>query len=274
MKIILAPTDFSKVARNAVEYAVEIAKRTKAKLVLFHVYHATVVPAEIPIVIPAEEFEQEAMKNLEKIRRSIHLKHGKKLSIECQCRYGYPVDEIDLFARKNKIDMIVMGMEGTGFLTEKLIGSITTSLINKAKYPVLAIGKQVKFKDPKKITLAFDYGKTKKRKVLTSLKEFIQTFKSHVSVLNVIPEAGKDPAAGKVANQAKLDRALDDIPHSFHYKRSDDVINGINDFIKEKKTDMTVMIRKDHTFFEKFFNGTHTKRMAFHSKVPLLVLHE
>lgn len=33
MKIILAPTDFSKTARNAINYAAEIAKRNKAKLV-------------------------------------------------------------------------------------------------------------------------------------------------------------------------------------------------------------------------------------------------
>jgi len=39
MKTILVPTDFSKIARNAIDYAVEIAKLTKAKLILFHVYH-------------------------------------------------------------------------------------------------------------------------------------------------------------------------------------------------------------------------------------------
>ena len=67
MKTILVPTDFSKIARNAIDYAVEIAKLTKARLILFHVYHATVVPSEMPIVLPTGEIEKEALDGLKKI---------------------------------------------------------------------------------------------------------------------------------------------------------------------------------------------------------------
>lgn len=63
MKTILVPTDFSKIARNAIDYAVEIAKLTKAKLVLFHVYHVPVVPVEIPIVMPIDEVKKETMES-------------------------------------------------------------------------------------------------------------------------------------------------------------------------------------------------------------------
>ena len=39
MKRILVPTDFSRVANNALKYAIEIAGDFNAELYLYHVYH-------------------------------------------------------------------------------------------------------------------------------------------------------------------------------------------------------------------------------------------
>ena len=51
----------------------------------------------------------------------------------------YIIEEINLFSERNKTDLIVMGMQGAGYLAEKVIGSITTSLMPKAKCPILVI---------------------------------------------------------------------------------------------------------------------------------------
>lgn len=275
MKILVA-TDFSKIAQNAINYAVEIAKLSKAKLILFHVYNVPVIPAEIPIALPMDEIEKETMLSLKKIEKSIHLKHGKNLSIECKCVCGFPVEEINLFAKENKIDLIVMGMEGegTGYLTEKLIGSITTALIKKAKCPVLAIDKRVKFKKIKKIVLACDYEETHNKSALAPLKEFSNLFKSHIYVLNVVHELEVAPAMNIAVAGVKLDHSLEDVDHSFHQTRNEDVIEGINDFVDNNKMDMIVMIPRMHTVLKSMFVEPNTKRMAFHTKIPLLALHE
>ena len=274
MKTILVPTDFSKIAQNAINYAVEIAIVTKAKIILFHVYHTTVVPAEMYIAQPIDEIEKDALENLKKIEREIHLEHGNKLIIECKCKYGFPVDEINNFAQTNKIDLIVMGMEGSGYLTEKIIGSITTSLIKKAKCPVLAIDKHIKFKSIKKIALACDYSEINTKEIFTPLKELAQVFNSHVYVLNVVRELEPIFTVTKSVKGIKLNHTLEDVTHSFHYTESEDIIDGINDFVDEKKIDMLVMIPRMHSVLRNLFNESVTKRMAFHTKVPLLALHE
>lgn len=274
MKTILVPTDFSKIARNAIDYAVEIAKLTNAKLILFHVYHVPAVPSEMPIVIPIDEIEKNSMDSLKKIEKNIHLKHGNKLVVEYQCRCGFPIDEINTFAEENKIDLIVMGMEGAGYLTEKLVGSITTSLIKKAKCPLLAIDKHVKFKSVKKIALACDYEETQNKSILEPLKEFVQLFESHVYVLNVVRELETVATISKAVEGIKLEHSLEDLNHSFHYTKSEDIVEGINDFVDEKKIDMVAMIPRMHTALQNLFHEPITKRMAFHTKVPLLALHE
>lgn len=274
MKTILVPTDFSKAAHNAIDYAAEIAKLTKAKLILFHVYHVPVVPSEVPIVPSMDEMEKNSLDGLKKIERNIHLKHGNKFAVECKCRCGFPVDEINLFTEENKIDLIVMGMEGTGYLTEKLIGSVTTSLIKKAKCPVLAIDKYVKFRSIKKIVLACDYTETNNKSILNPLKEFANLFKSHIYVLNVVRELETIPTINEAVAGIKLDHLLEGVNHSFHYAKSEDVIEGINDFVEEKKIDMVIMIPRMHTALQNLFHEPNTKRMAFHTKVPLLTLHD
>jgi nucleotide-binding universal stress UspA family protein len=273
MKKILVPTDFSKTASNAIDYAVEIAKITKARLILFNVYSIPVVPAEIPILMPVEEIKKDTLGSLKKIEEEIHRKHGTDLIIECDCRQGFPVEEINDFAEENKADLIVMGMEGTGYLTEKLIGSITTSLIKKAKCPVLAIDKLVRFREIKNIVLACDYTKTNKT-VLAPLKELAQLLKSHVYILNVVPELESVAALTKAIEGIKLDHALENVVHTFHYSRHENITEGINDFVNEKKIDMVVMIPRAHSLFQNLFHESNTKRMAFHTKVPLLALHE
>jgi nucleotide-binding universal stress UspA family protein len=276
MKTILVATDFSKIAQNAIDYAVEIAKLSKAKLILFHVYNVPVIPAEIPIALPMDEIEKETMLSLKKIETSIHLKHGKNLPIECKCVCGFPVEEINLFSKENKIDLIVVGMEGegTGYLTERLIGSITTSLIKKAKCPVIAIDKRVKFKRIKKIALACDYEETHNKSALAPLKEFAHLFKSHIYVLNVVPELETAPAMNIAVAGIKLEHSLEDVDHSFHQTKNEDVIEGINDFVDTNKMDMIVMIPGMHTVLKDMFREPNTKRMAFHTKIPLLALHE
>lgn len=275
MKTILVPTDFSKAAANAIGYAVEIAKLTKAKIILFHTYRVPVVTAEMPVIIPnLTELEKDCMEELRKIERKLHLSHGKKLDIDRVVKCGFAVDEIDLYATKHKVDLIVMGMQGAGYLTEKFIGSVTTSLIQKANCPVLVIGENVKFKSIKKIVLACDYNETENKEILERLKEFAHLFKSHVYVLHVVPELELvAPVPDVVSDYIKLEHTLADTDHSFHYLPNNEVVDGINKFVTDSKMDMVVMIPRKHSILKNIFIEPNTKKMAFHSKVPLLALH-
>lgn len=274
MITILVPTDFSKISLNAIDYAVEIAVRTKAKIILFHTYYMPIITSDIMVVPPIDELDNGCADSLKRIESNIYKKHGKNIDIEFICKYGFPIDEINLFAIEKKVDLIVMGMQGAGYLTEKIIGSITTSLIRKSKCPVLVINRGLKFKPVKKIVLASDFEVIADATILKPLKEFVQLFKSQVYVLNVVPELETVPMIGKAAVGIKLEHALEDVNHSFYFSQNEDVVAGINDFIDEKDADMVVMIPRKHSFLNSVFNEPDTKRIAFHSKVPLLALHE
>ena len=273
MKTILVPTDFSETADNALNYAIEIAKLTNATIILFHAYHAPVIASEAPVVMPSlYEIEKECVNDLEKLQNSIYQKHGKQITIRYECVCGFAVDEINLFCEKNKIDLIVMGMQGGGYFTEKIIGSITTSLIHNTKCPILAIDEKVKFKSVKKIVLACDYIKIPNNLIFEPLKEFVRLFTSHVHVLNVVKDLEHAPTLNEAVAGMKIELGLADIDHTFHYAKNDDVVEGINEFVTEQNIDMVVMIPRIHSVLRNLFNEPQTKKMAFHTKVPLLSL--
>jgi nucleotide-binding universal stress UspA family protein len=274
MQTILAPTDFSKIARNAIEYAVEIAKRSSAKLVLLHVYEPPIISAEVPILLPVADIEKGLRTRLERIKKNLLAKHGKKISVECQVSGGFVMDEINSFAKENKADLVVMGIAGAGYIKEKLIGNTTTSVIKNATFPVIAVHKNVKYKSLKKIALACDFKETKHKLVLNPLKNLANTFKSHIYILNVVPPSNSIPTISKAVEGIKLDHSLEGAAHSFHIVENEDVVSGINHFVDKNKMDMVAMIPRKHSIFKNVFKERNTKRLAFHTKVPLLALHE
>ncbi len=276
MKTLLVPTDFSKISDNAIDYAVEIARVTHAKLILFHAYHVPVITTEEVVAIPDfKDIERSAMDNLKRIERIIHAKHGQNIITECVCKCGFAVEEINLFTQKRKIDLIIMGMKGAGYLGEKLIGSVTTSLMQESICPVMSINEHGRFKAPKKIVLACDYLETDHKLVLKPLRQLANLFSAHVYVLNVVGNTKASPEIpGGTSDYRNMENSLTDVEHSFHYLQSENVIDGVNAFISERKMDMVVMIPRKHSILKRIFNEPNTKRMAFHALVPVLALHE
>lgn len=274
MKTILVPIDFSEISNNALEYAVEMAKVMSAKIVLLHAYHVPIVATDVIIVPSMEEVRQIAVDGLNKVKNDIHNKHGKNIEIECTCVEGFAVDEINLYTNVNKVNLIIMGMHGGGYLTEKFIGSITTSLLRESNCPVMAIDGKVKFKTPKKIVFACDY-KLIKNTVVEELKGIAKLFDSHIYILNVVsnPEAIPADIESSVCG-LNLDYSFESIDHSFEFTTNENVVKGINEYVSNEQMDMVVMIPRKHSILKQLFNEPNTKRMAFHTTVPVLALHE
>lgn len=274
MKTILVPTDFSEISHNAIDYAAEMAKQFNATLVLFHAYHVPIVNAEMPMNLPSEvEMERKIIDSLRKIEKNLHSKHGKGISVKIICKQGLAADVISEYVIDNNVDLITMGTQGGGFITEKVFGSVTSALIKKSKCPVLTIGKDTKFNGIKNIVLACDYKETKAA-VLRPLKELTHLFNSHVYLLHVNQNLEAVPSSKEELERIKLDHLLEGINHSFNYCENEDVIDGLNQFAKEKNADMVAMISREHSLIWNLFHEANTKKMAFHISIPFLSLPE
>lgn len=274
MKKILVPTDFSDTARNAIDYALQLALQANAQLVLFNAYHPTPVSADMPPETRSlEEIGKWSYASLNAIREDIYYRHGESLVVECVNRCGFAVEEIGDFALEYDVDLIVMGMQGTGYISEKVIGSVTTALMRDAPCPVLVIDRHVRFAPVKRVVFACDYLKPPRRPVFDALKDFVSLFPSPwIYVVNVKGDNNPQLSFLESRAQPRIREFLNHEGHSFHSVREDDIVAGLRRFSEEKEADLMVMVPRRYSFWRGIFYSPLTKRMAFHTTLPLLIL--
>ena len=154
MKKILFPTDFSPVANNALEFAMEFNKKINAKILLFHSFFVPISATEIPIVIPTDiELETEAIGLINKLKTK-YLKKYPQNHFSVEVHEGVPEFEIVDAAKKFKCDLIIMGTHGASGMKKFLMGSNTVSVIDKSVLPVIAVPEKAKINGLKKIVFA------------------------------------------------------------------------------------------------------------------------
>ena len=139
---ILVPTDFSKHSEVALTYAVALAEKFGAELILVHVVQdlALFIPDAVavapPIAASVEQFTAVAREALERVAQADNL---QRLRVRREVREGTPFYEIIRFAKEAEVDLIVMGTHGHTGLTHVLLGSVTEKVVRKAPCPVLTV---------------------------------------------------------------------------------------------------------------------------------------
>lgn len=271
---ILVPVDFSDLSNNALEYALQLAKNSNSELHLLHAYDLQIFMYDPVQVSPMEtDVEKEVLQHLEKIRETI-LTGNPGFKVIYHAALGVPVDEINAYTKKEKIDLIVIGTQGAGYIQERFFGSTASLLIRSAKAPVMVIDKKVTFNVPKQIVLAADFQKTDHKKVLEPLKDLAKLYESHICVLNIFPHIQLIPSLEEIPEGFRLDYALKDVQHTFYSLESDHIAASINDFVEHYKINLIAMIARNHSFLSRVFREPLTTKMAFHTQVPLLVLQD
>ncbi len=143
-KHILIPTDGSKLAKEASQAAVELARSLGARVTGFFA-----APPATPIVfkglLPAgyatpEEHEANIQKAAQAYLGAIE-KVAKAAGVPCETlsvTSDYPADAIIATAKKRRCDLIFMASHGRrGLRRESLLGSETQKVLSQAPLPVL-----------------------------------------------------------------------------------------------------------------------------------------
>jgi nucleotide-binding universal stress UspA family protein len=147
-KNILFCTDFSEDANIAFLHALDLAKKYGAKLHILHVPHSSysytrhVVDEHIPEGSPGGEafFDEELEKRAkEALMAEYQKKLGEFKNYLLVVKNGSPDVEIIRYARKNEIDVIVMGALGKAEQDRMVHGSTVANVSKYAHCHVIAI---------------------------------------------------------------------------------------------------------------------------------------
>ncbi len=138
---ILVPIDFSAYSKEALKYAIPIARKFKAEIVLLHVVEPAIYPADFnfgQVGIPAIEDELRT-KATEELKRLVDKEVKRRVRSSIMVRLGKPFIEITTAAREEKIDLIIMATHGHSGFEQILFGSTAERVVRKAYCPVLTV---------------------------------------------------------------------------------------------------------------------------------------
>lgn len=138
-KKILIATDGSEFTKNAVDYGIDLAKNTGAKLYAIYVVD-TAAFASIPMDAAWESmYEILKQEGDEATRYVANRAEAEGLEVERLTVEGHPAEEIIKYAEKNSANLIVMGTLGKSGLDRFLLGSVAEKVVRNSKIPVLVV---------------------------------------------------------------------------------------------------------------------------------------
>lgn len=268
MKKILFPTDFSPVALNAYKYAVEFAKITGVSIDLLHVYPFPVTGTEeylhpIQMEVIIRERERQVNKKMKAFCEQYPFNNiGKKITRSSLFEEQVIIDQ----SKEDDYDLIIMGTKGERNPVTKLMGSITTRTMMNAGCPVLAIPENAKFTGIKQMTYATTFSSEDKH-FSKELMQFGEKVKAKVDFLHISadPESG---AAEKILMPDYSDEFV-----NFSVVSNPSVMEGVDEFIRKNKVDVLALYIPKRGLWERLFHTSFSKKMTFHTEVPLLVFH-
>jgi nucleotide-binding universal stress UspA family protein len=271
---ILIPTDLSELSRIAVQYAIKIANKLDGNLTLLHVV-TIIQPTRATMRLQLKSLEDElvetAKEDLEEFSKEISkgIKTNEPIKIRVVKGTSFN-DTVLREAKKLRTGLIVMGTRGASGLKKYVLGSNTASVIEVSHVPVLAVPELGEFKSFKNVVYATDLRHTQRE--LKVLIPYLEKFNSTVHLLHV---------TRSLKEVSTLEKKIDAIISKANIQHvtckvivNKNIEEAIDYYVAESKADLLTMFTHDVNFYEKLFNRSVTRKMAFHSKIPLLAFRQ
>ena len=270
-KQILLPTDFSENAQKALEFTLDLASRSNAKLILAHSIEDPYDFAPLK-----EDIKSRATRKVKLLLQDLkeqiaQNKEYQNLKVETLILNGRIVTSLlDEVYSNPAIELIVMGTKGTAGIKKILFGSNTSELVLHADVPVLAIPNSEDFLPVSNIVYTTNYQPDD----LDSLREVVgwaELYDASVHVVHVtkgldleadIKFRGFRELCNEELNQPNLHFDLM-VEENFHA--------GITTYLEQHPNSILAMTRYADELTS-LFAKSHSRDFSCYTKVPLLVL--
>ena len=278
MKRILVPVDFSPTAKKAFRFAVDIASRSGAAILLYHLYtpgRKATLGLKENINEYNKRIGENSLKRLQRLKKNV-LADTAEVTVSTIVGRTPVINNILGFAEYNHVDMIVMGTQGAGGLNKVTVGSVAAKIMAKSGIPVLLVPEKFEWKSPENIVFASSFNKADNNAwpvvlEITKLYGALLTFVNISDAENAPTETNKNNfdiyAYG-------LQKELNDIRIQFKQLKTNSILKTMENLHEETPYDLLVMARRKLGFFNRFFHRSFTKKMAYITTFPLLIVPE
>lgn len=270
MKKILIPTDFSEQAENALKVAAQIAKKHHAEIYLLHTLE---LPMQKIDPLSANQNLPEAMYFMQ-----LAHKHFETL-LEKNYLQGINVHEIVEFyeifrgvyqvCKKHKIDLVVMGSQGTNSFKEMLIGSNTEKVVRTSEVPVLVVKKEHPLFMVDDFVFASNFKDHYKAPYIKAT-EFAKLFEAKIHLLMVNTAGHFMTTHDAKERMHEFAKCSDFKNYTVNIYNDVNVEKGIMNFSQSISADLIGMCTHGRQGLSSFFNGSISEDLVNNAKRPVM----
>jgi nucleotide-binding universal stress UspA family protein len=297
-KMIMVPTDGSGFDREAIRVALRIAERSEAKVRLVRV-HCTgaffgMESSPEAATVSVEVLEQERDRILNELYNlAAECRKTSDANMEVSLEDGPVPDALHAYARRNKVDLIVMSSHGRGGIARLSLGSVTDSLIRRTTVPVLVVKPHPSYLNSrapgafKRIIVPLD-GSSVAEQILPGVAALATLEESEVTLLRVVvPRTSSQKAVANentpwwdkdvAAAEAYLFRTADRLREDGFRTETDVVISeniaqSIADYAARESADLVAIATHGRGGFSRALRGSVADVVTRTSRTSMLVL--
>ena len=261
MNTVIVPVDFSETSLHAARYAAQLLTgHYGVTMILYHSYSKSSEAAEVT-------------ESLEQLKAELMKKHIVKMEILPHEESNF-VDGLEKAARHRRADLVIMGITGKSALAQVFFGSNTLKMAERKVCPVLIVPENASFSPIKNVMLTSDFKNTLVTTPSVPIKDFLDSFAPKLHIVNVDKDHYISLTEDYEKEKQELKQMFAAYNPEFYFMRLYDIDEAINLFAESRNIDLVIVIQKNHSFIEKLLSGSRTKTLSYHSKTPIMVMHE
>ncbi|MBX9449084.1 MAG: universal stress protein [Taibaiella sp.] len=268
MKNLLVATDFSDCARNALNYAISLAKEKQCHIILMHandltVYGDGISPMEGNVKLASQKISEESLeKEVERVQGQLDT-----VQVTSEFFVGDIVAGLQERAQQGDIWLTIMGTTGQNS-SGLFWGSKSMNAMRSHTGPILLVPPQSSYQDVDRMMLCMDIHANNERFPFAEVKGWVQEMHASLDILNVQP---LDPFDEEDENEHL--KPFEGISYSFHSMESEQLRDAITFYLDKHGSDWLIVIPKKYNFFESLFHRSKSEVISKASNVPVLALH-
>lgn len=287
-KVVLIPIDFSDYALKACKLGFNYAKLNDAEVHLMHSHYSPVFPASIPfgdsfifqtrneenIKVIFLKLQEEMLKFKKLVKEKISAGEWDDVNCSYSLREGLPEEEIIALSKEIQPIMIVMGTRGKNQKDLDLLGSVAAEVIERSRYPVLAIPENTPFSHFDEIKRVA-FGTSFDQKDLVAIDMLVKNtnFKNMELFLFHIShklDTWNEIKLGGIKEY--FSQQYPELTINYNIIDANDLVVKMDEFITKNKIDLISLAAYRRNMLARIFNPSIAQRMLFHTDTPLLVL--
>ncbi len=288
MKKIVVPVDFSENTECACNYAIHFAEKEETEVMLFHAYMYPIASADMTddvvdsstlitpeIMDSIEKAAKAGMKRLkDKLEKKLKYDEIKNIHLITKVVNGMAEYEILDLCDSYHPDIIIMNSSGQGHKSGRILGSIALKILKHATIPVLTIPENTEYAQIQNVLYITDFDESDISAVENLVKILIP-FKVKIHCLHV-EHSNKDLIDNMLMDYLR-EHFEDEFKKGlmfFDVVQDKDVLKAVEEYIKDKEINIVALLHHKRGLLSKLFHPSMTKKVFYHTDLPLLTFHD